>query len=147
MSYSLIDNLRGWRSDRRITVGSTQVYVANVIEELLEIYHEDKQMIKDLQKEIMGIYFGYKYPLSETSTIDAIQDIQVFSINETELMGYNAKDCHNEVFKEINSRQQDPIQNKEWSLGIYLGGKWQKDINQDKDTLYTADYNSCRLNS
>ena len=37
-----------------------------------------------------------------------LQDIQVFCINETELMGFDNIKCNKEVFSEINSREQDP---------------------------------------
>ena len=44
---SLTSNLKVWRKDRNITQANTRVYVANVIEELLEIYYTDKQYIKE----------------------------------------------------------------------------------------------------
>lgn len=140
---SLTENLKQWRKSRNIKYPDTKVYIANVIEELLEIYFKNKTVIKILQSIIMVI-FSIKKPISELNTIDAIQDIQVFSINETELMGYDNYFCNWEVFQEIDSRQQDPLQKLQWEeVGAF--GKWQKDKNQDKSTLYTANYSKCRL--
>lgn len=138
----LTENLKEWRKDRNITELDTIVYVENVIEELLEIFTEDKKEIKHLQSEIMDKYFN-REPISILNTIDAIQDIQVFSINETELMGYDNIECNKEVFKHINCRKQDPIQYIEWKeKGAY--GKWQKDKNQDPKEIYEPEYASCK---
>lgn len=141
----LTRDLRQWRKDRNITESNTRVYVANVIEELLEIYFSDKDRIKHYQNKILDEYFD-RTPISEEGTLDAIQDIQVFSINETEQMGYDNYKCNNEVYSEISSRRQCPVQKEDWDDGIKVKSeKWKKDINQDKDTLYKADYSICRL--
>ena len=52
--------------------------------------------------------------------------------------------CNNEVFKEINSRKQDPEQAIVWA-GIGANGKWQKMKDQLKETLYVANYSKCKL--
>ena len=135
---SLTSNLKVWRKDRNITQANTRVYVENVIEELLEIYYTDKQYIKEEKDLIMSMFFDAN-PISVDDTIDAIQDIQVFSVNETELMGYNNEMCNYEVFKEINSREQDPIQKEQWSK-FGSSGKWMKNKNQKESTMYKADY-------
>lgn len=140
---SLTTDLRQWRKDRNITEANTKVYVANIIEELLEIFTEDKKEIKHLQSKIMDKYFN-RDPLSEFDTLDSIQDIQTFSINETELMGYDNHLCNQEVFKEIDSRLQDPEQRIEWEqYGAF--GKWKKSqLEQDKKLWYKADYLDCK---
>lgn len=140
---SLTENLKQWRKSRNIKYPNTKVYIANVIEELLEIYFKNKTVIKILQSFIMVI-FSIKKPISELNTVDAIKDIKVFTTNEVELMKYCDLKTDEEVFKEINSRIQDPLQKLQWEeVGAF--GKWQKDKNQDKSTLYTADYSKCRL--
>jgi hypothetical protein len=139
---SLTSNLKVWRKDRNITTANTRVYVENVIEELMEIYYKDKQFIKEEKDLIMSMFFDAE-PISVDDTIDAIQDIQVFSVNETELMGYDNEMCNYEVFKEINSREQDPIQKIEWQ-DKKPHGKWKKWSEQPKDTLYKADYSRCK---
>ena len=141
---NLTQNLRQWRADRDIKIPDTKVYVANVIEELLEIFYRDKEIIKSHQKAIMSIYFDL-LPISETNTIDCIQDNQAFSINETELMGYDNLKCNDEVFKHINCRKQDPEQKEDW-LKNGANGKWQKDKNQSQDEIYEPNYEACKLN-
>lgn len=139
---SLTVDLKIWRKDRNISKYSTKVYVENVLEELLEIYHSDKKDIEQMKKAISEVFFTGE-PISQLDTIDAIQDIQVFSINETELMGYNNEMCNYEVFKEINSREQDPKQKKKWEKEGATG-KWMKNKNQAGTTLYKADYERCK---
>ena len=143
MNETLTHSLREWRDNRKLTNANTSVFVENVIEELLEIYHVDKDTINFLKTRIMMDYFDNKLIISPEHTIDCIQDIQVFSINETEQMGYDNLKCNEEVFKEINSRKQCPTQAVEWEING-VNGKWQKDKNQDKSTLYKANYKGCK---
>lgn len=140
---NLTEKLKYWRSKRNITEPNTKVFVANCIEELLEIYYQDKNIIKNLQNEIMEKYFDLE-PLGELNTIDSIQDLQVFGINETEQMGYDNILCNREVFKHIDCRTQDPIQKAEWEAKG-ASGKWLKDINQPKEELYEPKYEDCKL--
>lgn len=148
---SLTSDLKDWRSQRNITNANTKAYVQNVLEELLEIYYEDKLHIELAKNVIWDDFFtneslGDYIPISEQNTIDAIQDIQVFSINETELMCYDNEICNQEVYKEINSRLQCPIQKEEWKeKGAY--GKWKKWSEQPVDTLYKANYNKAKVNN
>lgn len=135
-------NLANWRKDRNINVSNTKDYIANILEELLEICYDNKDEIKEMQKAIMLFYFN-REPLSEVNTIDAIQDIQVFSINEIENMGYSNLLCNEEVFKHINTRKQDPGQSVEWKINGPKG-KWKKWEEQPKEELYTPDYKSCK---
>ena len=140
---NLTENLKEWRKNRNIINPNTSVFVANVIEELLEIFYDDKQEIKFLQNEIMDLYFD-KEPISELNTIDSIKDIKVFSINETEQMGYDDIKTDDEVFKHINCRRQDPIQKEQWEkFGAF--GKWEKDRQQNQEEIYQPDYESCKL--
>lgn len=63
--------------------------------------------------------------------------------------GFDFYKCMMECIKHIESRQQDPNQKQEWDKlkdqGLTLVGKWQKDKNQDKSTIYESDYESCRV--
>lgn len=141
---NLTEKLRYWRRKRNISNANTKVYVANVIEELLEIYHNDKELIKELQEDIMFNYFSNHTPLNELNTLDSIKDIKVFGINEVELMGYDDLATDKEVFKHIDCRVQDPIQAEEWKeKGAF--GKWRKYELQDEDTLYEPQYEECKL--
>lgn len=140
---TLTENLKEWRKERNIINPNTSVFVANVIEELLEIFYDNKQEIKFLQNEIMDLYFD-KEPISELNTVDSIKDIKVFSINEVEQMGYDDIKTDNEVFKHINCRKQNPIQKEQWEkFGAF--GKWEKDRQQNQKEIYQPNYESCKL--
>ena len=140
---NLTEKLKYWRRKRNITEPNTKVFVANCIEELLEIYYQDKNVIKNLQNEIMENYFDLE-PLSELNTIDSIQDLQVFGINETELMGYDNIACNREVYKHISCRKQDPEQLVDWEFNG-AKGKWIKWSEQPKEELYEPKYEECKL--
>lgn len=144
MQNNLTENLKVWRDDRNIKNRDTKVFIANVLEELLEIVFVDKNAIDTFKNEIMQEYFSYN-ARSDKTTIDAIKDIKVLCVNETELMGYCDIKTDDEVFKEINSRIQDPQQKEEWKLkGAY--GKWKKsELENDKKNWYKANYSICKL--
>ncbi len=129
-----------WRKQRPSLESNYRVYFQNIIEELLEPLYT-KERVKEFTKEIVDKYYNEDItPASENCIIDAICDIQVFSINEIELMNYDNNICMDETVKEISSRKQDPVQQEIWFKWGYDGTKWQKDPNQDKDTLYVAEY-------
>lgn len=145
---NLTENLKDWRKDRNITKADYLVFVSNILEELMEPLWA-KNAIEINKQEILDNYFRTASKVKEDTLykediIDAIQDIQVFCINETELMGYDNLKCNNEVFKEINSRKQDPKQFAEWQK-YGANGKWQKDKHQKDWTLYKANYGVCKL--
>ena len=141
---NLTENLRQWRADRNITKADYLTFVENILEELMECIHS-KDMIPKFKKQIMNDYFNKDIVTVINSEVaDILQDIQVFCINETELMGYDNIKCNKEVFNEINSREQDPIQKEQWEkFGAF--GKWEKDKRQESWTLYKANYESCKL--
>jgi hypothetical protein len=66
--------------------------------------------------------------------------------NTVKELGFDFVKCMDECLKEILSRKQDPDQKLKWEAqGGSLGEKWQKDLNQNPDTLYKADYKKCRI--
>lgn len=141
---TLTENLKEWRSCRNIKSSNTKVFIENILEELLEIYYADKEMVKACKNDIISDYFCLP-ELNENEVIDAIQDIQVFCINETELMDYDNLKCNDEVFKEISSREQDPQQKEEWAKNG-AKGKWLKsELEEHKALWYKADYSKCKL--
>ena len=132
--------LKIWRDARPSLKANHRVFFQNIIEELLEPLYT-KETIKKMTQEILEKYYAAGIePASENAILDSINDIEVFSINEVELMGYYNNNCMDETVKEISSRQQDPIQKDFWQIWGYDGTKWQKDPAQDPSTLYTADY-------
>ena len=141
---NLTENLRQWRANRNITRADYLTFVENILEELMECIHS-KDMIPKFKKQIMNDYFNRDIVrVINSEVVDILQDIQVFCINETELMGFDNIKCNKEVFSEINSREQDPIQKEEW-LKNGAVGKWQKNRRQESWTLYKANYESCKL--
>lgn len=141
---NLTQNLREWRKKRNITKADYLVFVGNVLEELLEPIYL-KEEIPSLKNTILQDYFGNSIlPTKEIDYLDAIQDIQVFCINETELMGFDNIKCNNEVFKHINCRKQDPEQYLEWKEKVPYG-KWKKWSEQPKDEIYEPNYGDCKL--
>ena len=141
---NLTQNLREWRKKRNITKADYLTFVENILEELLEPLHSDKNIVEFVKNNIVDEYFDLIGELDNLSIIDTIQDIQVFCVNETELMGFDNIKCNKEVFSEINSREQDPKQKEEW-LKSGAVGKWQKDKFQKDWTLCKANYESCKL--
>ena len=146
---NLTENLREWRKDRNITKADYLTFVGNVLEELLEPLYS-KKSIEHIKEDFIRVWI-HKEECEDYSDIrfvndvlDTIQDIQVFCINETELMGYDNIKCNKEVFDEINSREQCPIQYQEWQDNG-ANGKWKKDPNQKSWTTYKANYGSCKL--
>ena len=141
---SLTRDLRQWREDRNITKADYLVFVGNILEELMEPIWS-KNAIEINKNEILENYFlSSGTVMNNIDIIDTIQDIQVFCINETELMGYDNERCNIEVFRHINCRRQDPEQVKDW-LENGANGKWLKDKSQDPKEIYEPNYESCRL--
>ena len=56
---------------------------------------------------------------------------------------YDFEKVLKEKIKVISSRRQDPKQKKRWEK-FGANDKWQKDPNQDKNTLYIANYGKCK---
>ena len=141
---NLTEDLRQWRADRNITKADYLTFVENILEELMECIHS-KDMIPKFKKQIMNEYFNKDIiTVINSEVVDILQDIQVFCINETELMGFDNIKCNKEVFSEINSREQDSEQKEEW-LKNGAVGKWQKNRRQETWTLYKANYESCKV--
>lgn len=140
---NLTENLRQWRADRNITKADYLTFVENILEGLMECIHS-KDMIPKFKKQIMNDYFNRDIVrVINSEVVDILQNIQVFCINETELMGFDNIKCNKEVFSEINSREQDPIQKEQWEK-FGANKKWQKDRHQKDWTLYKANYESCK---
>ena len=59
-------------------------------------------------------------------------------------LGYCFRKAMKECLAEINSREQDPQQAKEWAENG-ASGKWEKFIQQSPDTLYKADYSKALI--
>ena len=144
---TLTENLKIWREKRNISKANYLVFVGNILEELMEPLWS-KNAIEINKQEILDNYFRATSKVQQDTLyiediVDAIKDIKVFCINETELMGYDDAKTDDEVFQEINSREQDPKQFAEWQK-YGASGKWKKNQHQASWTLYKANYASCK---
>lgn len=138
----IVENLSKWRDERNVHTPNHKQYFMNVLEELLEDMY-DKEDIQYAVQSITDAWYLDDVKIDINQTIDKMCDISVFTINEIENNGYDYCKSMDETFKEINSRKQDPIQKMLWDR-TSPQGKWKKDSNQDKTTLYKARYNECK---
>ena len=125
----------------------------NIIEELLEArgygFINKHALSKFIDETMIAILEGRrivadKKEPTRDDVADAAGDIIVFSIAWIMKAGYDPECTLTEIAKEINSRQQDPEQKKQYPQGIPAGIKWMKDKNQDPATLYKADFSNCK---
>ena len=134
------EGLKIWRDARPSLKANHRVFFQNIIEELLEPLYT-KETVKRMTQEILEKYYAAGIePASENAILDSINDIEVFSINEVELMGYDNNKCMEETVKEISCRKQDPDQKEGWENWGYDGNKWMKWKDQPEEELYIADY-------
>lgn len=146
--FNLAKALRDWRSERNITTIDRATYVKQVIEEIFELYLTDKKAIDKNTESLYNTWFLHLESLPEDKErlVDSAIDQIVFGTNFVELNGYDCNKASEEVYKEISSRKQDLRQKIEWETKG-ASGKWQKDKQQDKETLYQADFSKCKLKS
>lgn len=125
----------------------------NSLEEVLEGLGYD--VPKEQRSELATAFKAFVEVLEDTKVItrvpttiedrvDAENDKLVFAVGALLKLGYDPSLTIVETAKEINSRLQDPTQKEEWAK-TGVKGKFQKWKEQPKDTLYTADYSSCKL--
>ena len=87
---TLTENLKDWRKERNISKADYLVFVGNILEELMEPLWS-KNAIEINKQEILDNYFRATSKVQQDTLyiediVDTIQDIQVFCINETELI-------------------------------------------------------------
>lgn len=143
---NLTENLQQWRKERNIKTANYYSFIGNILEELMEPLYENKDLIEEKKQEILKDIFNdtNNKDVKELDIVDTLQDIQVFAINETELMKYDNLKCNEEVFRHINCRKQDPIQKFEWQKNGQIG-KWKKWCEQPKSEIYEPDYKKYKL--
>jgi len=73
---------------------------------------------------------------NESEQVDALCDIIVVATGALHKLGYSPDKAMDETLKEINSRKGSINENT---------GKWEKDITQDPETLYKANYSTCKI--
>lgn len=101
--------------------------------------------IEKLQEELQEFIDAEE--LQDTDgMIDSLGDTIVIAAGEITKLKYNPELVLKQIVKEITSRTQDPIQAQAWAAGNRQPGeKWKKDPNQDPETLYKADFSTCKF--
>ncbi len=87
-----------------------------------------------LSEELQEFYTAYAEG-DEYEMLDALCDLIVVATGGIYKLGYSPKLALAQTVKEITSRQGTFNEDT---------GKWEKDRNQDPDTLYKADYSLAR---
>lgn len=85
---------------------------------------------EELQEYLVGCVDDDYYQIT-----DALCDIIVVATGALYKLGYDPEKALQETLKEITSRQ---------GKINFTTGKWEKDSNQDPNTLYTADYDKTK---
>ncbi len=107
----------------------------------LDFDHE--KAIRKIGEEFDNEFINAK---DEIEMVDALCDIIVICAGELRKLGYDPEMALYETIKEITSRKQDPIQEKEWRQGLREpGAKWMKWKHQPIETLEFADYEMARI--
>ena len=118
-------SLRKWRKDRNLKEPQSDINDITGNPAIVDMLEEETQELKDALLN-----------LDEHEEIDACADHIVLAANHIEQKGYDLDLVMKEVLKEISSRVG--------SINLETG-KWEKDRSQDPDTLYKADYSTCKI--
>lgn len=171
----VLESLKFWREERNLHKKKLDLNVsfANVLEEITEYLRavNDYERIDALcdicvfsinDYSLLENYEDYKYdiinfvpqdPSIKTNIYDIVEVVGSKSLSIEIVhcafdmmldLKYEPESCMMETIKEISSRQQCPVQKEEWSKNG-VAGKWQKWKDQPKETLYKADYESCKI--
>jgi hypothetical protein len=153
-SMTIYDKLAEWRKERRLDqVKQTKEQIlTNIMEEVYEAIGLGDASRQEAEWFVNYWLNGYVRDLknfkledvSDEQFIDALGDIKVFITNGIEQYGYNAEMVDEEIYKEISSRKQCPIQAEEWAKGEFGDNKWRKDKKQNPKTLYKANIAGCK---
>lgn len=143
MELSNTDKCIKWQQDRGLDVLPFVIEEAmyRYLEEICEMRGFGSEEAKTLARklttfiEVKAIEDNIKEPTPDV-VIDAIDDLWVFGVGDSLKLGYDPEGTKSETLKEISSRKGAWSEEK---------GKWIKDPNQDKSTLYTADYSKCKI--
>lgn len=96
----------------------------------LDMENEYSMLVEELNEELRAAIDTN----DEHEQVDALCDIIVIATGALYKKGYHPELAMKQVVKEITSRNGK----------IGPTGKWEKDKNQDPDTLYKADYTLAR---
>jgi len=133
-------------NDRIDALCDISVFSINALKYLdrtdIQIYNSFNRYDYNIFDVIVNI--GTMNNKNNNDLISTIDEIVTYCFVITTQLKYDYKKCMLETIKEISSREQCPIQARKWKENG-ISGKWQKNKNQDKSTLYKADYDKCKL--
>jgi hypothetical protein len=152
---NVVESINNWGIARGTdkTPITKKLAVYCIVEELLEMLGLHKVMSKQSLKKLADTYAEsmladadmYNANSTEDDVIDALCDINVFTVNFMPRFGFDAQIAMEETVLEISSRLQDPKQAEKWDLYGNDGDKWMKWKEQPEHTLYKADYTKAKL--
>jgi uncharacterized protein YecA (UPF0149 family) len=133
MIFDEYEMLREWREETGLDKAkpTKRQIVKHFTEELFEMCGYNKKETDHFVEIFMDTYV-IDSKLNDFDMLDAMNDMKIFATNDTEHMGYDAKECIEETVKEVTSRSG------EYREDI---GKFIKVINGRE---YTANYLSCK---
>lgn len=101
-----------------------------------------KTFYEEVEEMFRGIENNDTY-----ETIDGANDAIVVLAGLITQHGYNPELTLKQVVKEIKSRNQSKEQYDRWKDNPKLQDveKWEKDKTQDTNTLYKADFSTCKI--
>ena len=144
----MINKIQEWAKERQLHKSkfNPRVETINVLEELLESFYLSGLDPRDVAEDIYKYMLTFGKPKEPTvdNYVDRI-DAMVYILTGLMKLGINVDCAVKEVYKEINSRRQDPKQKEEWSK-TGPSGKWMKDTSDEaKAKWYTPNFDKCIL--
>ncbi len=142
----MIKRIIKWAQERQLDKADfdPRVETINPLEEMLESFYLSGADPREVAEEVYEFMLKFGKPV-ETQKVERYLDridIVIYVLTGLMKLGVDIECALDETLKEIESRQQDPEQAKEWAENG-PSGKWQKWKDQPKETLYKADYTKC----
>jgi hypothetical protein len=133
MIFSEYSELEQWRDETGLVKAkpTKRQIVKHFVEELFEMCGYDKEIVNRLTDNFMDTYV-IDENLTDDAMLDAMCDMKVFAINDSEQMGYDAEQCMSETIKEVTSRKG----NYDESIGKFIKVITGKE--------YKANYSICK---
>jgi hypothetical protein len=133
MIFDEYEQLAQWREETGLDKAkpTKRQIIKHFVEELFEMCGYNKSETEYFVGIFMDTYV-VDSKLNDFDMIDAMCDMKVFAINDTEQMGYDSKECMSETVKEVTSRS----------------GEYREDIGKFLKVItgkeYTANYKKCK---
>ena len=125
--------LEKWREETGIAKAkpTKRQIVKHFVEELFEMCGYNKEHT-DFHTDVFMHSFVKDDMLTDNAMIDAMCDMKVFAINDTESLGYDAIDCMKETVKEVTSRKGNYDDSKGKFIKVITGKEYKADYAKAK---------------